>query len=108
MPRVFAFISVLIWHTRTSCCVSSRTTTSPGPQPHFSPARQRMAAVTMATLPGARLFHEGQFEGRKVRPPVFLGRRPHEPLDRKLQSFYATLLGTINSPVFREGRVEPL
>ena len=69
----------------------------------LSPARQRMAAVTMATLPGARLFHEGQFEGRKVRPPVFLGRRPHEPLDRELQSFYATLLGTINSPVFREG-----
>ena len=70
----------------------------------LSPARQRMAAVTMATLPGARLFHEGQFEGRKVRPPVFLGRRPHEPLDRELQSFYATLLGTINSPVFREGQ----
>ena len=69
----------------------------------FSNAKQRVAAVTMATLPGVRLFHEGQFEGRKVRPPVFLGRRPPEPLDKELQSFYATLLEAINSPVFREG-----
>ena len=70
----------------------------------FSPARQRVAAVTMATLPGVRLFHEGQFEGRKVRPPVFLGRRPDEPLDQELQSFYNALLGIINNPVFREGQ----
>ena len=42
----------------------------------FSPAKERAAAVTIATLPGARLFHEGQFEGRKVRLPVFLGRAP--------------------------------
>ena len=40
----------------------------------FSPAKERAAAVTMATLPGARLFHEGQFEGRKVRLPVFLAQ----------------------------------
>ena len=38
--------------------------------------RERAAAVTVATLPGATLWHEGQFEGREVRLPVFLGRRP--------------------------------
>ena len=42
----------------------------------FSPAKEKAAAVTTYTLPGARLFHEGQLEGRKVRLPVFLGRRP--------------------------------
>ncbi len=42
----------------------------------FLPAKERAAAVTTSTLPGARLFHEGQFEGRKIRVPVFLGRRP--------------------------------
>ena len=42
----------------------------------FSPEKERAAAMTIATIPGARLFHEGQFEGRKVRLPVFLGRRP--------------------------------
>ena len=74
----------------------------------FSPAKERAAAVTMSTLPGARLFHEGQFEGRKIRPPVFLGRRPHEPVDEGLQSFYAKLLETIDSPVFRDGQWSPL
>jgi Alpha amylase, catalytic domain len=70
----------------------------------FSPAKQRALALTVATLPGIRLFHEGQFEGRKVRPPVFLGRRPDEPADEDLRGFYRTLLTTIDRPVFREGQ----
>ena len=70
----------------------------------FSPAKERAAAVTIATLPGARLFHEGQFEGRKVRLPVFLARRPAEPADKALQIFYHWLLDAINAPVFREGQ----
>jgi hypothetical protein len=70
----------------------------------FSPAKQRVAALTTATLPGIRMFHEGQFEGRKIRPPVFLGKRPDEPLDAELQAFYAKLLEAIDRPVFREGQ----
>ena len=69
----------------------------------FPPARQRAAALTTSTLPGARLFHEGQFEGRKVRLPVFLDRRPAEPLDNSLLTFYRTLLRAIDKPVFRDG-----
>jgi len=69
----------------------------------FVPAKERAAALTTSTLPGIKLFHEGQFEGRKVRPPVFLGRRPDEPVDQDLHSFYEKLLGAINRPVFREG-----
>jgi hypothetical protein len=57
----------------------------------FSPEKARAAAVTVTTLPGALLLHEGQFEGRKVRLPVFLGRRPVEPVDTDLRSFYQTL-----------------
>jgi glycosidase len=70
----------------------------------FSREKERVAAVTMATLPGARLFHEGQFEGRKVRPPVFLGRRPQETSNQELQSFYAALLQTIDNALFRDGQ----
>jgi Alpha amylase, catalytic domain len=70
----------------------------------FSPARERAAAVTTSTLMGARLFHEGQFEGRKVRLPVFLARRPQEPVATELQDFYRKLLAAINNPVFREGQ----
>jgi hypothetical protein len=70
----------------------------------FAPGKAKAAAVTMATLPGARLFHEGQFEGRKVRPPVFMGRRSPEPPDADLQAFYAKLLKAIDSQVFRDGQ----
>jgi Alpha amylase, catalytic domain len=70
----------------------------------FPSEKQRAAAVTMATLPGARLFHEGQLEGRKIRLPVFLGRRPQEPIDQELHAFYQKLLKAINTPAFREGR----
>jgi hypothetical protein len=70
----------------------------------FSPAEQRAAAVTTSTLAGARLFHEGQFEGRKVRLPVFLGRRPDEPVDPELRAFYKRLLQAVNAPVFPDGQ----
>jgi len=70
----------------------------------FSPAKERAAALTSATLPGMRLFHEGQFEGRKVKLPVFLGRRPNEPSDHNLREFYARILEVINQPVFRAGQ----
>lgn len=70
----------------------------------FSPAKERVAALTMATLPGIKLFHEGQFEGRKVRPPVFLGRRPNEPVDQNLRVLYGRLLAAVDKPVFREGQ----
>jgi glycosidase len=69
----------------------------------FPPAKLRAAAVTMSTQTGAKLFHEGQFEGRKVRPPVFLGRRPDETVDQDLYGFYTKLLEAIDRPAFREG-----
>jgi hypothetical protein len=69
----------------------------------FSPEKERVAAVVIATTPGAKLFHEGQFEGRHVRPPVFLGRRPFEPTDQSLQSFYYQLLQAIKSSQSQDG-----
>jgi len=65
--------------------------------------KARAAAVAVLTLPGAKLLHEGQFEGRKVRPPVFLGRRPAEADDRELAAFYDRLLGATHREVFRSG-----
>jgi hypothetical protein len=63
----------------------------------------RAAAVTVATLPGATLWHEGQFEGRRVRPPVFLARRPDEPPDADLAGWYRQLLGTVADCQLRSG-----
>ena len=69
----------------------------------FAGAKERAAAVATSTQMGARMFHEGQLEGRKVRVPVFLGRRPQEPVDRELLEFYRKLLVAVASPVFHNG-----
>ncbi len=69
----------------------------------FSQEKERVAAVTIMTLPGAKLLYEGQLEGRKVRPPVFLARRPVEPVDSDLQAFYYQLLAAVEESGLREG-----
>jgi hypothetical protein len=69
-------------------------------------ARGRAAAMAVATLPGATLWHEGQFEGRRVRPPVFLSRRPQEPADARLRDFYGRLLRAATA--VRRGEWRPL
>jgi hypothetical protein len=64
---------------------------------------ERAAAVVLATLPGATLWHEGQFEGRRVRPPVFLSRRPDEPPNRDLAAWYRRLLAAVADHHVRSG-----
>jgi hypothetical protein len=64
---------------------------------------ERAAAVAIATLPGATLWHEGQFEGRRVRPPVFLSRRPAETPDASLAGWYRRLLATVARDRVRTG-----
>lgn len=69
----------------------------------FSLPKQQAAAVTVATLPGAKLFHQGQFEGYRVKLPVFLRRGPAESVVPALQAFYRKLLTVIKRVAFREG-----
>jgi hypothetical protein len=71
-----------------------------------SPDVERAAAVTVATLPGAVLWHEGQFEGRRVRPPVFLRRRPEEEADDDLAGWYRRLLAVVAADEVRRGTWE--
>jgi glycosidase len=69
----------------------------------FSPAKSRAAAVAVATLPGAKLFHQGQFEGRRIRLPVQLGRQPEETADEDLHGFYRVLGNAVRAPALKEG-----
>jgi len=69
----------------------------------FPHGKGRAAAIAILTLMGAKLLHEGQFDGRKVKLPVFLGRRPAEPADQELVAFYGRLLKETNLDVFRNG-----
>jgi hypothetical protein len=57
----------------------------------FAPDRLRAAAVVSSTLPGAMLYHDGQFCGAKTHIPVQLGRAPVEACDLGLAEFYKRL-----------------
>lgn len=69
----------------------------------FGPEKSKAAAAVIATLPGLRLFHEGQFEGRRVHVPVQLQRRPEEEIQKDVEDFYRRLLGLASGEAFRRG-----
>jgi len=70
----------------------------------FDPERHRAAAVITFFVPGLRLIHEGQIEGRKVHISMHLGRRPEEPVDHELKAFYSRLLEAMARPELHTGR----
>jgi hypothetical protein len=69
----------------------------------FPPKKQECAAVAVITLPGAKLIHDGQLEGRKIKVDVALRRRPPETLQFSLNAFYDRLLNVASSENFRDG-----
>ncbi len=70
----------------------------------FTPVQARAAAVVMSTLRGARLFHDGQFDGFRTHIPVVLARGPDEPADPELHAFYVRLLQALADSDLRSGR----
>ncbi|MBM2824527.1 MAG: glgE [Dehalococcoidales bacterium] len=74
----------------------------------FGRERSLAAAVILATIPGLRLFHDGQFEGRRLRLPVQLVRPPEEATDAGIVKFYGRLLAIANESVFHDGRWSPI
>src|SRR5207247_5932599 len=62
------------------------------------------AGVVAFTVPGLRFFHDGEFEGRKVKLSVHLGRRPPEAADPVIGAYYARLLDCLRRPELRDGR----
>ena len=54
-------------------------------------------------MQGARLYHDGQLDGRRTRIPVFLGRGPDEPPDGDLRAFYERLLRAVADADLRDG-----
>ena len=69
--------------------------------------RAPVIAVAALTQTGARLLHDGQQQGRRVRLPVFLGRFPDEavdPVDPAIAGFYRTFLPVLADRTFHDGR----
>jgi hypothetical protein len=69
----------------------------------FPQPKARTAAVTILTQIGAKLLHEGQLQGRRVKLPVQLGRRPDEAADNDLEQFYRRLLASVQASGIQEG-----
>ncbi|MEL6658842.1 MAG: alpha-amylase family glycosyl hydrolase [Bacteroidota bacterium] len=88
-------------------------------------AQAQAAALITYTTPGMRFFYEGQWEGRRKRLPVQLGRLPLEvdfapsassapasifqdlagftPLNAREPAFYQYLLALIHKPILQQG-----
>ena len=66
--------------------------------------QHRAAAIITFLSPGLRFFHQGEFEGARVRLPTHLCRGPVEPTDGEIAVFYARLLQVIkHTRAFRDG-----
>jgi hypothetical protein len=71
----------------------------------FLPVERHIAlAIASLTLPGGRLLHHGQLEGKSIRVPVFLNRPPDDPENHKIIRFYEKLLNLLKSDAARKGK----
>lgn len=61
------------------------------------------AASLLATSAGMRFFFDGQFDGRRVRVPVQMGRWPEEPADASVRALYERVLAFAGQPVLHDG-----
>jgi hypothetical protein len=62
------------------------------------------ATVLLLTLPGVRLVHDGQIEGRRVRTPLHVRRQPAENLDLVFERHQVQLFKILRRPVFHLGQ----
>jgi hypothetical protein len=69
----------------------------------FGKHRLPAAATVIATLPGLRFFHEGQFEGRTIHLSMPLNSAADEPVDRELVEMYERVLRLGNEAVYHGG-----
>lgn len=65
--------------------------------------RHQAAAIVTAFAPGLRFFHQGQFEGARVRIPMHLCRGPVEAANADSVAFYDRLLVVLSNDGFRDG-----
>ncbi|MBL9090422.1 MAG: hypothetical protein JNL96_04320 [Planctomycetaceae bacterium] len=70
----------------------------------FERERYEAAAVLAHTVPGMRLFHQGQGDGRRKRMNLHLSRQAEESPDPTLRDFYSRLLQTLRRDEFHRGR----
>ncbi len=69
----------------------------------FGASRSICAAVATLFSPGMRFIYEGQLEGRCVKLPVQIGRRPDERENAEIEMAYERILSSLRDPIFQTG-----
>lgn len=69
----------------------------------FGKERVKAASVIISTLQGMHFYYDGQFEGKKIKLPLQLGREPVEQVNGCIQKHYDKLLSITGSVIFKYG-----
>ncbi len=69
----------------------------------FGKQKSLAAATAISTIQGMKFFFDGQFEGKKIKLPVQLGREPYEKVSETKKSFYTKLLKITKDDIFTYG-----
>lgn len=70
----------------------------------FGKIRSLAAATLISTIQGMKLYYDGQFEGKKIKVPVQLGREPEEKVSKIVKNYYDKLLEITKDEVFIKGK----
>lgn len=70
----------------------------------FGNQKSLAAATIISTIMGMKLYYDGQFEGKRIKLPVQLGREPIEKVSETKKNYYDKLLNAINDKVFTDGK----
>jgi glycosidase len=69
----------------------------------FGKQKSLAAATVISTIQGMRFYYDGQFEGKRIKLPVQLGRQPDERVSRSVSNYYNILLQITQHQVFTLG-----
>jgi hypothetical protein len=69
----------------------------------FGRDKIKAAAVLTSTLPGMRLYFQGQMEGRMIHLPLQIRRSKPEAVDADIKAFYDRLIPLVDRQVFHSG-----
>ncbi len=69
----------------------------------FGKQKSLAAAAVITTIQGMKFYFDGQFEGKKVKLPLQLGREPDEKVSETKKTFYTKLLKITKDEIFTYG-----
>ncbi len=69
----------------------------------FGKHKSMAAATIISSLQGMKLYYDGQFEGKKIKLPVQLGRKPVEKVSQTINNYYDLILKITKDDIFKYG-----